>query len=279
MARMRFDYVFSFFSCFLWLVGAADRDSTVDSADGKSGFDEVIRRLNETNALPPTLIHYPRSGDGSQDTASSYDFIVDLTRPTDILRGLGAYPVTFPRGRENYQSKIRHDRDAPARFIVNVVGRYNVGKTFVLKLLANVNLGHSFVERTNGISVSLPHPSETNDAPLALIDTAGTRTPVEYDAEHFRRRSFERQVSDSFIQEIAFNSAELFVLVVNQLTLDDQLYLKALTKRLEVRRTLLSSSSPLAEELLSPLEKRSHDTRYSTEGPDYSQLLQFAQQC
>ena len=66
-------------------------------------------------------------------------------------------------------------------FVVNVVGGYNVGKTYVLKLLTNINIGHSLTE-----------------------------------------------------QEIAFNSADIFVLVVNQMTLDDQLYLKALTKRLKV---------------------------------------------
>jgi hypothetical protein len=70
---------------------------------------------------------------------------------------------------------------------------------------------------------------------LALIDTAGTRTPVVYSDATFQQKSYERQVSDSFIQEVAFNSADVFVLVVNQMTLDDQLYLKTLTKRLRVR--------------------------------------------
>ncbi|CAF1671493.1 unnamed protein product, partial [Adineta ricciae] len=96
----------------------------------------------------------------------------------------------------------------------------------------NINLGHSFTERTNGLSVALPLLSDTDNTPLALIDTAGTRTPVEYSDETFKNRSYERQVSDSFIQEVAISSAQIFVCIVNQLTLDDQLYLKSLYNRL-----------------------------------------------
>lgn len=161
----------------------------------------------------------------------SYDFIVDLTRPTDIFDKLKAYPISFPLGKQVYDDKMLDNTD---RFVVNVVGRYNVGKTYVLRLLANINLGDSFTERTIGVSVSLPAPKDTNETPLALIDTSGTRTPVAYDDDTFKEKSYQRQLSDSFIQEIAFNSAEVFVLVVNQLTLDDQLYLKTLTKRLKV---------------------------------------------
>lgn len=185
----------------------------------------IVSRSNDNEDIekdPPSKIY------------SSYDFVVDLTRPTDIFRSLKAYPLTFPLGKDVYDNKIKEDGSQISRFVVNVVGRYNVGKTYVLRMLANINLGHSFIERTNGLSVALPFISQTQDTPLALIDTAGTRTPVEYNGDTFKEKSYERQVSDSFIQEIALNSAEIFVLVVNQLTLDDQLYLKTLYKRLKV---------------------------------------------
>ncbi|CAF1467604.1 unnamed protein product, partial [Rotaria sordida] len=120
----------------------------------------------------------------------SYDFIVDLTRPTDIFENLKAYPVSFPLGKDVYDKKMAEKID---RFVVNVVGRYNVGKTYVLRLLANIDLGHSFTERTIGISVSLPSPDDTSNTPLALIDTAGTRTPVTYTSETFQEKSYQRQ--------------------------------------------------------------------------------------
>ncbi|CAF3407999.1 unnamed protein product, partial [Rotaria sp. Silwood2] len=184
--------------------------------------------------LPPTLAESFSSiisKHGTKNTEkSSYDFVVDLTRPTDIYGALKAYPLSFPIGKQSYDNKTK---DSYSRFIINVVGRYNVGKTYVLRLLANINLGHSFTERTNGISVSLPPLNKTNNVPMALIDTAGSRTPVEYSSKTFHRLSYEKQLSDSFVQEIAFNSAEIFVLVVNQLTLDDELYLKTLNKRLQ----------------------------------------------
>ena len=177
--------------------------------------EQILASFGKNSPLPPR----------------SYDFIIDLTRPTDIFDKLKAYPISFPLSKQVYDTKMLENTD---RFVVNVVGRYNVGKTYVLRLLANINLGDSFTERTVGVSVSLPSPKDTDNTPLALIDTAGTRTPVSYGDETFKEKSYQRQISDSFIQEIAFNSAEVFVLVVNQLTLDDQLYLKTLTQRLKV---------------------------------------------
>lgn len=177
--------------------------------------EQILATFGKNTPLPPR----------------SYDFIIDITRPTDIFDKLKAYPISFPIGKNVYDGKMIDNMD---RFVVNVVGRYNVGKTYVLRLLANINLGDSFTERTVGVSVSLPSPKDTDGTPLALIDTAGTRTPVPYDDDKFHEKSYQRQVSDSFIQKIAFNSAEVFVLVVNQLTLDDQLYLKTLTQRLKV---------------------------------------------
>jgi HSP20 family molecular chaperone IbpA len=184
--------------------------------------------------LPPTLAEYlltlisPKHKE--KQLKSAYDFVVDLTHPTDIYDTLKAYPLSFPSGKEAYDSKIKQDY---YRFIINVVGRYNVGKTYVLRLIANIDLGHTFTERTIGISVSLPLLTATNSVPLALIDTAGSRTPVEYDPKTFHKQSYEKQISDSFVQEVAFNSAGIFILVVNQLTLDDELYLKKLYKRLQ----------------------------------------------
>lgn len=189
--------------------------------------------LGSVKEYPPILIEwlFATSDQSKPIPRRSYDFIVDLTHPTNILGEFKSYPISFPLGKDVYDNKVKEEID---RFIVNVVGRYNVGKTYVLRLLANIDLGHTFTERTIGVSVSLPAPDETNKTPLALIDTAGTRTPVEYSEETFHEKSYQRQVSDSFIQEIAFNSADVFVLVVNQMTLDDQLYLKTLTKRLKV---------------------------------------------
>lgn len=197
---------------------------------------EKYENLNGNTKQGPINVNNNNQYDKFPMPRSSYDFVVDLTRPADIYGKLKAYPVSFPLGKKAYDNKTKPDDRVSSRFIVNVVGRYNVGKTYVIRLLANINLGHSFIERTNGISVSLPTPKAKHDANIALIDTAGTRTPVDYDSKTFSRLAYERQISDAFIQEIALNSGEIFLLVINQLTLDDQLYLKMLRKRLKVRK-------------------------------------------
>ncbi len=249
MTKMKFILIFTIF---ITVNCDREKELSTDSVDPNL-FKSTLDNSNDSpniwkniKDLPPTLadifaaVNDPKFEQlplylrQTESIHSSYDFIIDLTRPTDIFQGLKAYPILFPQGKEQYDKKMNDDNQNSYRFIVNVVGRYNVGKTYVLKLLANINLGHSFTERTNGISISLPLPADTHNAPMALIDTAGTRTPVVFDNQLFSNRAYERQVSDSFIQEIAFNSADIFVLVVNQLTLDDQLYLKALYRRLQV---------------------------------------------
>ncbi|CAM4825343.1 unnamed protein product [Rotaria magnacalcarata] len=152
-------------------------------------YDNIIALIGK---YPPILIEPFLAAFNKEQptTRRSYDFIVDLTRPTDIFEELKSYPITFPLGKKNYDEKVQTKED---RYIVNVVGRYNVGKTYVLRLLANINLGHSFTERTIGVSVSLPSSKDTNDTPMALIDTAGTRTPVVYEEKTFKEKSYERQ--------------------------------------------------------------------------------------
>ncbi|CAF1679936.1 unnamed protein product, partial [Adineta ricciae] len=203
--------------------------------------DKLLGAFLESSARP--IRHHSKTksnssfgGDIKHQQRTAYDFVVDLTRPGDIYGKIQAYPVSFPLGKAAYDSKTKQDGRKLSRFMVNVVGRYNVGKTYVLRLLANIDLGHSFVERTSGISVSLPTPKNSHDPNIALIDTAGARTPVDYDQNSFAMLSYERQISDAFIQEIALNSSEIFLLVINQLTLDDQLYLKMLYKRLKDKK-------------------------------------------
>ncbi|UJR18122.1 hypothetical protein I4U23_005022 [Adineta vaga] len=144
---------------------------------------DFVRDLLPTLGDYLTALVAGKNINASGKPVSSYDFVVDLTRPTDIFGKLKSYPLVYPAGKDAYDKKLQGNERNISRFVVNIVGRYNVGKTFILRLLANINLDHSFTERTNGLSVALPLLSDTDNVPLALIDTAGTRTPVEYSDE------------------------------------------------------------------------------------------------
>ncbi|CAF3986111.1 unnamed protein product [Rotaria magnacalcarata] len=167
-------------------------------------------------------------------TESPYDFIIHLSDPNAILDSRG-FSVQFPQGKQSYDDKVKSLRKCGHWFVVNVVGRYNVGKTYVVQLLSGINLDHSFVERTQGVSVSLPVLTAENRTMIALIDTAGSRTPVTFETETkaFSDATYLKQVTDSFIQQVAFKSAEIFIFVLNQLTLDDELALSTLYDRLK----------------------------------------------
>ncbi|CAF2318937.1 unnamed protein product [Rotaria sp. Silwood2] len=104
---------------------------------------------------------------------STYNLVIDLSWLTDIVRSFKADPVTFPLGKNVYDNKIKADGNQISRFAVNVVSRHNVEKTYILCMLANINIDHLFSERTNGLKVSLPLSSQMQDTAMAHIDGAG----------------------------------------------------------------------------------------------------------
>ncbi|CAF1472717.1 unnamed protein product [Adineta ricciae] len=76
--------------------------------------------------LPPTLGDYLATLVSGKDIntpekpVSSYDFVIDLTRPTDIFGALKSYPLSYPAGKDAYDKKLEGTEKSVARFIVNV---------------------------------------------------------------------------------------------------------------------------------------------------------------
>jgi hypothetical protein len=62
-------------------------------------------------------------------------------------------------------------------------GNYNKGKTFVLKLLAGVDLGDGYTHHTRGISMRLVKETEHHPA-IVVFDSAGSNTPVKCKHTH-----------------------------------------------------------------------------------------------
>ena len=77
----------------------------IDAVRNSPNYLELVKDL------PPTLAEYlltsisPKHKE--KPIKSAYDFVVDLTRPTDIYDTLKAYPLSFPLGKAVYDNKTK----------------------------------------------------------------------------------------------------------------------------------------------------------------------------
>jgi hypothetical protein len=106
---------------------------------------------------------------------------------------------------------------------VAVVGLYNKGKTYVLNRIGKTNLREGAGHHTQGISM------KTGFGPIlsrfTLLDIAGFDAPVRVGEE--QSEVFYKKYVDRFIEELALSLATAVVVVMNDITLADQLYLES----------------------------------------------------
>jgi len=110
--------------------------------------------------------------------------------------------------------------------IVSVVGLYNKGKTLVVNRLSDSLLPSGTKVNTRGLSFLAPKCYEGS---LIFLDTAGTHSPVQV---HSEAALLDRRATELFIQDLVFDIADYFVVVIQDLTWPDQEYIQALVIKL-----------------------------------------------
>ena len=124
-----------------------------------------------------------------------------------------------------------------------MIGETNKGKTFILNLLTNNKLESGIQYRTEGISCKFTSFNEDNweeeeiDKKFLLFDTAGRSEPLLIDPEikkKFTEEDFKRTVetnnrdlklSEDFMKNLLIKNSKIIIVVVNQLSLAEQLFL------------------------------------------------------
>ena len=124
-----------------------------------------------------------------------------------------------------------------------MIGETNKGKTFILNLLTNNKLDSGIQYRTEGISCKFTSFNEDNvaeeesDKKFLLFDTAGRSEPLLIDPEIkkvFSEEDFKRTVetnnrdlklSEDFMKNLLIKNSKIIIVVVNQLSLAEQLFL------------------------------------------------------
>ena len=152
--------------------------------------------------------------------------------------------------------------------LVSVLGNKNSGKSFILHLLTGKNIPNGFTVTTEGLSFIIPDNDKNKDDNFILIDTAGTESPLLYDDDEEKEEKGEkkeikenknkkleetkseeelkkeeeeeekkilnivkdRQITDYFIQKFILEKSDIFICVVDNLTLTDQKFINRIIK-------------------------------------------------
>ena len=130
--------------------------------------------------------------------------------------------------------------------IVSVLGNKNSGKSFILHLLTGKTIPNGYSVTTEGLSLITPDNDKNKDDNYILIDTAGTESPLLYDDSNNLNKKKEedkeiekisienmikdRQITDYFIQKFILEKSDIFICVVDNLTLTDQKFINRIIK-------------------------------------------------
>ena len=120
--------------------------------------------------------------------------------------------------------------------IVSVLGNKNTGKSFILHLLTGKKIPNGYTVTTEGLSFIIPDNEENRDNNYILIDTAGTESPLLIDnPENYAnidldKMAKDRQITDFFLQKFILEKSDIFLCVVDSLTLTDQKFINRIIK-------------------------------------------------
>jgi len=177
---------------------------------------------------------------GYKDTPSSvdvdgfYDCVIDIPDIRSIASGWDLKVNSMYEKRKNNIGTI-----------VSVVGNYSKGKTFLMELLSKKMFPHGFNVHTKGISVVyLGGNAETDDhTPVIGLDTKGGSNPLNISSlitqetpdEQFSAKLKEifrdHQGTEDIIQNFILDQANVILVVVSDLTFDDQQLVNKIRKK------------------------------------------------
>jgi len=113
--------------------------------------------------------------------------------------------------------------------VIAVLGLYNKGKTFILNNLSQLSLLSGDTLHTEGLSFKVIRNKHVNHI---LLDTAGLYHPVVVSKDSPDKNLAVNKATELFLEDLTFLLADLFIVVVNDLTSLDQEYIQKLTAKL-----------------------------------------------
>jgi len=151
-----------------------------------------------------------------------YDMVFNISNLEKVVSRDKGWPVKIQTS--DVGKALRDDK----LIKVEVMGVYNRGKTYVASKLSGRTINPGNLIHTEGLSCLV-------EGNFVYMDTAGQNRALNLQAVddgQNRNENFysSRLMSDLFMTEIMINLSDVIVVLVNQLTLEDQRYVRMLEK-------------------------------------------------
>ena len=169
---------------------------------------------------------------GGGNGSSQYDIIVKIN---SLIAAKDGWTVEF-KDKENIEKKFKQNQIA-----VGVMGRENVGKTYLVNKICGENFASGYYTNTEGLSIK--YCDEEFKQLKVLLDSAGMNSAIffynYYEAEVYYKNKDrnisiveyekikelminDRCMTEYFIQNFVLDSCNVILIIVEQLTQNDQ---------------------------------------------------------
>ena len=130
---------------------------------------------------------------------------------------------------------INQENKAKQVAIISVLGNKNSGKSFILHLLTDKPIPNGFSVTTKGLSLIIPDNDKNKDDNLILIDPLLSDILKEENQEENENPIIEnilkdRQITDYFIQKFILEKSDIFICIIDNLTLTEQKFINRIIK-------------------------------------------------
>ena len=130
---------------------------------------------------------------------------------------------------------------------IGVTGVGNKGKSFLLQKLANIELPTGTSIKTEGLSIRCPDIDSENQN-IILLDSAGSETPLIEDSnfdfdkykgnpnelkEQLDNLARDKSLTETFLQNIIINESNMLLILVGNLTYQEQKLINKIKKESE----------------------------------------------
>ena len=195
--------------------------------------------LNELST--PNKANSYRIRNKQQNEFKPYDLIINIDSLYAKEIGWEVNDYTDPSRNPNQEFSI-----------IGFVGSENIGKTFILNKLCQFNLPSGTNINTKGLSMKY---SENKN--LLCLDSQGMQTPVYYyDQKIMERYNLnkeeikiseeiklqminDRTITDVFIQDFILEVCEVIMIVVGQLTQNDQKFIERISAKYKSKKKII----------------------------------------
>ena len=187
--------------------------------------------------------HSKAKSKSSPTFSSPYDMIINIDSLKTQIQGWEIEMSKF--ALENHNSKSEYS-------IIGLVGRENIGKTFILNKICGFDLPSGSNVNTKGLSMKY-----SNQQDIICLDSAGIQTPVYYyepklldrfgvnkaqlklNDELKQQMINDRTLTDIFIQDFILEVCEVIVIVVGQLSQNDQKFIERISMRYKSKKRII----------------------------------------